>query len=408
MYPDLSYFFHEIIGTAPDNWTSIFKTFGLMLALALVAAGTVLRNELVRLESEGKIAPVEMKVRTTDISLKDVVINSLLALFIGAKLPYVFSHFSEFQSNPAGVIFSGKGVWLIGLLVGVIAAVYLYNQLRKAGPSKEEVVMVNPSDKTSDIVILAGVSGVAGAKLFSVFENLPAFFNDPIGTFFSGNGLNVYGGVLLAFFIVYRYVKKLNINPKYVMDIGGMGILVGYAVGRMGCQFSGDGDWGIVAAAQPEWWFLPDWLWAYDFPNNVAQSGGLIDGCSKEAYTAAYSPGISEEQRCASACGVKYCHQLTQGVYPTSVYEIFLWLGGFGILWLLRKRIQIAGVLFFMYMVYNGIVRYLIEEIRVNDKYELMGMNGSQAQYISLLFILIGIIGIVYLVRKHKNAAISK
>lgn len=396
MYPDLSYLFHELFGTEPDNWTSIFKTFGLLLALAFVAAGTVLRLELVRLEREGILSPVEMKVKSDAVTIKDVIINGLIALVLGAKVPYVINNFAEFQADPASVIFSGKGSWLIGLLIGIATAAYLYSQYKKGGAKGPEVVMVSPADKTSDIVITAGISGVVGAKLFSIFENLPAFFADPMGTFFSGQGLNVYGGVLLAFFVVLYYVRRLKIDPWRMMDIGGMGILVGYAVGRMGCQFSGDGDWGIVAAAMPEWWFLPDWLWSYDFPNNVAQSGGLIESCDPDAYRDAYQRGISEEERCATACGVRYCHQLSPGVYPTSVYETLLWLGGFAVLWMWRRKIKITGIIFFLYMIYNGITRYFIEEIRVNEKYELFGMNGSQAQYISILFVLIGIAGIIY------------
>lgn len=66
-------------------------------------------------------------------------------------------------------------------------------------------------------------------------------------------------------------------------------------------SFSGDGDWGIAAAAQPEWWFLPDWLWSYDYPNNVAQDGVEMAGCE---YT--------------------YCRRLEPAVYPTSVYETIM------------------------------------------------------------------------------------
>ncbi len=404
MYPDLSYLLHDLFGTQPDNWTSIFKTFGLLLASALLAAGWVLKKELIRLEKEGKISATKQKVKSSKTQMSDVVTNGLIALFFGSKIPYVISNFSDFQVNPAGVIFSTKGNWLIGILVGAAVSVYLYLESKKTpeGPSVKEV-MQSPHEKTSDIVILAGLSGVIGAKLFSVFENIPALVQDPMGVLFSGSGLNVLGGVILATIVVIWYIRKLKINPWYVMDIGGMGILVGYAVGRLGCQLSGDGDWGIVAAAIPESWFLPDWMWSYDFPNNVAQSGGLIEGCSQEAYDAAYTKGISEEHRCLTACGVKYCHQLREAVYTTSVFETIFWFGGFLMLWMLRKKIQIAGVLFFVYMIYNGVMRFLIEEIRVNDKSSFMGIEMSQAQKISTWFVVIGIFGILWLINRHKK-----
>lgn len=408
MYPDLSYLLHDIFGTQPDNWTSIFKTFGLLLACALLAAGWVLKKELIRLESEGKISATKQMVKSATTEMSDVVTNGLIALFFGTKIPYIVTNFEAFQADPAAIIFSLKGNWPIGILLGLIVASYLYLDSRKTpeGPKIKEV-MVSPYEKTSDIVILAGISGVVGAKLFSVFENLSALAKDPIGVFFSGSGLNVLGGVILASVVVIWYIRKLKINPWYVMDIGGMGILVGYAVGRLGCQLSGDGDWGIVASAIPEFWFLPDWMWSYDFPNNVAQSGGLIEGCSQELYDSAYKPGITEEERCLTACGVKYCHQLKEAVYTTSVFETIFWFGGFLMLWMVRKKIQIAGVLFFMYMIYNGIMRFLIEEIRVNDRSDFLGIDMSQAQKISTLFVLVGVLGIVWLIHKSRKNRIT-
>ncbi len=404
MYPDLSYLLHDLLGTQTDNWTSIFKTFGLLLACALLAAGWVLKKELIRLESEGKINAIQSNVKSTATKLSDVVTNGFISFLFGLKIPYIIGHLSEFQADPAGVIFSLKGNWPIGLLIGLVVVVYFYLDSKKnpADPAIEEV-MLSPHEKTSDIVILAGLSGVIGAKLFSVFENLPALANDPMGVLFSGSGLNVLGGVIVATIVVIWYIRKLKINPWYVMDIGGMGILVGYAVGRLGCQLSGDGDWGVVAAAIPEYWVLPDWMWSYDFPNNVAQSGGLVEGCSQEAYDAAYKKGISEEDRCFTACGIRYCHQLREAVYTTSVFESIFWFGGFLLLWIMRRKIQIAGILFFLYMIYNGIMRFLIEEIRVNDKSNFLGIEMSQAQKISTLFILGGIVGILWLINRDKK-----
>ena len=235
MYPDISYLLHDLFGTQPDNWTSIFKTFGLLLASALLAAGWVLKKELIRLEEEGKISAIKQKVKSSTTQMSDVLTNGLIAFFFGFKIPYVINNFDDFQSDSSSVIFSFKGNWLIGLLLGATVAVYLYIESRKNpdGPNVKEV-MLSPHEKTSDIVILAGLSGVIGAKLFSVFENLPALAKDPMGIIFSGSGLNVLGGVILASIVVIWYIRKLQINPWYVMDIGGMGILVGYAVGRLG------------------------------------------------------------------------------------------------------------------------------------------------------------------------------
>ncbi|HMP31825.1 MAG TPA: prolipoprotein diacylglyceryl transferase, partial [Saprospiraceae bacterium] len=260
--------------------------------------------------------------------------------------------------------------------------------------------IIHPHQKAVDIIFIAAVSGVLGARLFSIFENMSAFFADPIGVLFSGSGLTVYGGIIFAFIAVYYYVKKNGIKPVYMMDIAGMGILLGYAIGRIGCQISGDGDWGIVAAAQPSWWFLPDWLWSYSYPNNVNNEGIPIAACNMETYN-----GIRAviEERCKEACGMRYCHVLTQPVYPTPIYETTISLIGFALLYFNKHKIKIPGLLFFIYMIYNGIERFFIEAIRVNEKYEFLGLNFSQAQYISIAFVLIGILGLIFLPKYTKE-----
>ncbi|MBK9255594.1 MAG: prolipoprotein diacylglyceryl transferase [Saprospiraceae bacterium] len=405
MYPDLSYFFNDVFGTNPDNWTSIFKTFGFMLVVALICCGVMLKSELRRREQEGLIKPIKVVIKESDqLSLSEIIMNVLFILFAGTKIPFIIQNFDLFKGDPASVLFSKSGYWLIGILLAVIAAAYYFwkNNTSDKKPKFTETLQY-PSEKTNDIIIIAGLSGVLGSKLFSVFEDLQGFFQDPLGQLLSGSGLNVYGGLILAFFVVYRYVKKIGINPVYMMDIGGMGILLGYAVGRIGCQLSGDGDWGIVAAAQPDWWIFPDWLWSYNYPNNVNNEGVLLSQCDIQAYNATLTERMPIEDRCLKACGIRYCHELSPGVYPTPVYETTISLLAFGILWLFRRKFTLAGTIFFIYMIFNGVERFLIEMIRVNEKYELLGLNWSQAQYISVLFVLIGIAGLIYLFTKGKK-----
>ncbi len=405
MYPDLSYLLHDIFGTARDNWAAVIKTFGFLLAIAFLGSGWVLRSELKRYEEKGLLKPVKRKLKVIEgFNFTEFISNALVILIAGAKIPFIASNFTGFKADPATVIFSKAGNWGIGLiLVITYGAYYYFSKKGKSSQPKFEEINIHPYQKTWDIVIVSAISGIAGARFFSILENLDNFFRDPLGTIFSGSGLTVYGGVIVGFIVVYWYVKKWGIKPIYMMDISGMAILVGLALGRIGCQLSGDGDWGIVAPPQPEWWFLPDWIWAYDYPQNVGNGNALLAECNAEQYNEVIRQGgMTTEAACEAACGYRYCHHLSDPVYPTPIYELVLYFLGFGILWLMRKRIKIAGVLFFMYMIYNGIVRFLIEEIRVNDKYELLGFNWSQAQYISILFILGGIAGIFYLVKKGK------
>ncbi len=402
MYPDLSYFFHDIFGTAVDNWTSIFKTFGFMLVIALACCGVLLKHELQRLEKSGLILPKQIQMVSSEkMSLTDIILNSLFIFLLGGKLPRLIGSFDSVKGDPASFVFSREGDWGIGLAAALVTAGYLVWKNQKADPTVKKIeVSQYPSSKTNDIIIIAGLSGVLGSKLFSVTEDLQGFFKDPLGSLFSGSGLNVYGGLILAFIAVYWYVKKIGIKPVYMMDIAGMGILLGYAVGRIGCQLSGDGDWGIVAAARPEWWFLPDWLWSYSYPNNVSNDGVLMSMCDPQAFSAARASGLGVEESCQSACGMRYCHQLTPEVYPTPLYETIFGLLALAVLWFNRHRFKVPGMLFFIYMILNGVERFFIEKIRVNEKYDFLGVHWSQAQYISILFILGGIAGLIFLLQK--------
>lgn len=408
MYPDLSYFFNDIFGTDVDNWTSVFKTFGFMLVMALLACGVFLKSELKRLESAGKILPqtkwVEISQRA---GLTDIIINAIILSFIVAKLPVIILDSKSFSANPGAILFSSQGKWLLGITAGVILFMYYYFKNSKLPKeTKKQEVTFMPSEKTNDIIMIAGFTGVLGSKLFSILENPGELFSDPIGALLSGAGLNVYGGLILAYFSVIWYIRKIGIQTWQMMDIGGMGILLGYAVGRLGCQFSGDGDWGIVAAQQPSWWFLPDWLWSYHYPNNVNNDGILMSQCNHEVYESLLNKRMSMEDRCFESCGIRYCHQLSPKVYPTPIYETIISLLAFGIMYIWREKIKITGMLFFIYMIFNGVERFFIETIRVNDRYDFLGVHWTQAQFISLLFVIIGIGGIIFL--KYQNTSESK
>lgn len=380
MYPDLSYFFYKVFGTQPDNWTSIFKTFGLFLVIAILFAAWMLYLELKRKAAEGKFTP-QKKTYTIGgaPSIWDVVSNGFFGFILSFKGGYVASNFAEFQLDPAAVVFSAKGNWGLGLLGFIAFAAYRYWEVNKVKLPKPKKVVedIYPHDRIGDITIIAAVTGIIGAKIFALIEDLPAFFADPLGTFFSGSGLAIYGGLIGGFIGVYTYLKMHNIKPIHVMDAVAPALIVSYGIGRMGCQFSGDGDWGIVAKEQPDWWFLPDWLWSFTYPNNVNRDGVPIEGCD-----------------------FIYCNQLVEGVYPTPLYEIAMTaiIGAF--LWSIRKKIAIPGILFFIYVFLNGLERFIIEKIRVNPVYHHMGIEYTQAEFIAVILMLIGIIGFVILKRR--------
>ena len=385
MYPDLSYLFHDLFGTPYDNWISIFKTFGLLLALAFLASAYVLKLELARKEKEGILKPTIIKEKKKDNNdLMSLVINFVIGFVIGFKLFYIISDFEVFKSDPGGTLFSKQGNLLGGIVIGLLYLGYTYWDFKKQKETslEKQTKVIHPYQRTGDITIIAALSGLVGARLFSILENLDSFWEHPMEQLLSGSGLTIYGGLILAFIVVYFYVKKKGIPPIQMMDMAALAIIMGYAVGRLGCHFSGDGDWGIVNnMPKPSWFILPDWLWSFNYPHNVAQQGILIEGCQAH-----------------------YCRELVPGVFPTPVYETIISLMIFFFLWSIRKKVRIAGMLFFIYLILQGIERFLIETIRVNPKFNYFGFNWSQAQYISIGFLIVGIAGIVYLYYKNKNS----
>lgn len=383
MYPDLSYLFHDLLGSSPDNWLSVFKTFGLMLVLAILAGSQLLYLELRRKAREGLFQPEKVKeVVGRGPVVTEIVSNAVFGFIFGAKLLYIFGHFEEFKANAAGVLFSLKGSLGGGILLALVYAAYRYWQGKKEQLPKPKTVVkeVYPHDRIGEITIIAAVSGIVGAKIFDMIEHLDAFFADPLGVFFSGSGLAIYGGLIGGFLGVSWFLRKHKIPIVPVLDAVAPALMIAYGIGRIGCQLSGDGDWGIVAGAMPEHWFLPDWMWSFNYPHNVAQEGVLIEGCTSH-----------------------YCRVLPEGVYPTPFYETVLafLIGGF--LWAIRKRVHIGGMLFFIYLTLNGIERFFIERIRVNPHYDVLGFSLSQAQLIAIGLFVIGVAGMGYLYVRRRE-----
>ena len=375
MYPDVSYLLHGLIGTEPDGWIGIAKTFGLFLLLAFLTAAWLLRYDLLRREKIGQLKGRTVKSKPGHtVTVWDYVFNGIFGFLLGYKIPYAISHIDQWKADPGSVLLTTEGWWWSGLIVGVLFALYYFNLAGSQKTEKEQLYTVYPSDRVGPITMAAAVGGLLGAKLFAIIEYLPRFFEDPIGVLLSGDGLAIYGGLIGGAAAVAYYAYRNGIKILPLADAAAPGLIVAYGLGRLGCQLSGDGDWGIVAAEQPSWWIFPDWAWSFTFPHNVMNRGVLIPGCEWE-----------------------YCHQLPAGVYPTSIYEFLMAVAIGAILWSLRKRLtDIPGMLISIYLILNGIERFFIEFIRVNDRYDVLGFQLSQAQLIAIGFMVAGGLGMFY------------
>ena len=358
--------------------------------LAFLASAYTLRLEFRRKKDLGLFEGKEIQeVVGERVKLPEIIGNGLFGLILGLKLPLLFTDSVAFSQDPSGLLFSSKGNWLLGILGAIViagASYYFGNKKALESPVVKKKIQF-PEHRIPEITMVAAFFGVLGSKLFSVFENWDSFIQAPIQQLISGSGLTIYGGLLLAFVAVYFFVQRIGIKPIHMMDSVAPSLIIGYMVGRMGCQFSGDGDWGIEnTSPKPDWFIFPDWAWSFDYPHNVVNS--LVEGMKMENCGGVLS--VSGEEPI-------YCTVLSTPVFPTPLYEIIACVVIFSILWFFRSKFKKAGVLFFLYVLLNGVERFFIEQIRVNPRYDLLGLNWSMSQSIAFALIVTGIVGMFYL-----------
>lgn len=434
MYPNLYYVFKDWFGV---EWKalSILNMFGLMVALSFVAAAIVFSKELKRKEKLGLLTPREEMITVGQpASFMELIVNAVIGFAFGYKVFGLLFNRPD-AVNPQAYIFSSQGNILGGLLLAALLAWlkwYEKNKQKLKEPERRNV-RIWPHDRVGDIVILGLIFGIIGAKLFDSFENWDDFISDPIGRLFSAGGLTFYGGLILAAAAIIWYAYKKGIKIVHLVDAAAPALILAYAIGRIGCQVAGDGDWGVynsayisdntgtVRLAAPgefrkalekdstyfllgklpesnEYYgrksasldavpnisfkapsFLPVWMVAYTYPKNVNIDGVKI-------------PGDKDEHN----------RVLPLPVFPTPFYETIMGLIIFLILWVVRKKIKIPGVMFGVYLIFNGAERFTIEKIRVNDTYNIFGYHPSQAQVIAVLLVFTGILLSVFQYRNHK------
>jgi phosphatidylglycerol:prolipoprotein diacylglycerol transferase len=365
------------------------QTLGFFVALAFVAAYQVFRSEFKRYESLGKIAAVTKTVLAGRPSfIASLLLNLLLGFLLGYKVGGPFFQYEAFVFDPRHYVFSFQGSLIAGVLTAMLFALWVYLEqkdelkIKAVSPVRK---VVHPYQLMSTIVISVGVAGVIGAKLFDVIEHLPALKHNPVNALLKNTGYNYYGGLIFGA-LTYLYIgHRHGMKLIHLADIGSPGMMLAYGVGRIGCQLAGDGDWGIVnvhAKSESLSW-LPDWMWSFRYPYNAIDAGIYIRGCNGN-----------------------HCNQLVQGVFPTPFYEVVLCIGLFFLMWILRKQIVRPGLMFFLYLVLCGAERLLIEFIRINPRYPILGLYLTQAQIIASLMLLGGTIGFFYLFfvrRKYCN-----
>ena len=216
-----------------------------------------------------------------------------------------------------GIMFA-LGFVLAGLLVGK-----RFQELGK------------PVDWAYELIFAGLAGGFIGARVYYMAQHWDDVQDDFFGSLFSGEGLVWYGGAIGGAAAVLLWAWYRGFLGLALLDLCAPALALGYAVGRIGCQLSGDGDYGVAS----------DLPWAMAYPDGTVPT--------------------------------------TEEVHPTPLYETLAMGLVAWILWTLRDRFR-TGVLFALYLVMSGFERFLVEFVRRNDEV-IAGLTVPQLESLAMV-----------------------
>jgi phosphatidylglycerol:prolipoprotein diacylglycerol transferase len=168
-------------------------------------------------------------------------------------------------------------------------------------------------------------------------------------------------GGLLGAYMVSRWYR---IGFAATIDMCAPALAIGQAIGRMGCQLAGDGDWGLVSNVP----------WAMAYPRAIVgwNSQTVLKLDDHYQLVSGFFPGVR--------------------VHPAPVYETILYLGVFTILWSMRKTSYPPGRIMYWYLLLGGAARFIVEFWRINPRVFYMF---SEAQLIAFAMMVLGSVALI-------------
>ena len=194
-----------------------------------------------------------------------------------------------------------------------------------------------PADWAYEMIFFALIGGVVGARVYFLIQNWSQVHNDLFASIFSGSGLVWYGGAIGGALAVLGWAKYRDFLNLQLLDVAAPALALGYAVGRIGCQVSGDGDYGVASS-------LP---WAMSYPHGTVPTDELV--------------------------------------HPTPIYEALVMAAVAWFLWRRRHSLRL-GSLFAAYLLLAGAERFLVEFIRRNSDV-VAGLTVPQLESLAMVAI---------------------
>jgi phosphatidylglycerol:prolipoprotein diacylglycerol transferase len=246
----------------------------------------------------------------------------------------------------------------------LLATAYLVSILLASRLAEKEGV---PADRVWDLGLVVIVSALVGAKVLLVLTDLGGYLDRPSRLlsmeFWQAGGV-YYGGFIGAVAGAALWVSRSpDLRFWTIADGAAPAIALGQSIGRLGC-FAAGCDYGKATG-------LP---WAVTFTS-------------------------------------EYAHQhigvpLNVALHPTQLYESATTFLLFWILLGIYKKRRFSGQVFFFYLVLYGGTRFLLEFFRgdLGRGFVFEGLL-STSQFISLLIVPVGIVGLIFFYRCPQEAS---
>jgi phosphatidylglycerol:prolipoprotein diacylglycerol transferase len=193
-----------------------------------------------------------------------------------------------------------------------------------------------------ELIIAAAIGGFVGARLYYIAENWSWVQYDLGGALFGGIGFTWYGGLIGGFVAVVAWTLMRKVPLGIVANAMAPAVAAGYAIGRIGCQLAGDGDYGSES----------DLPWAMGYPQGTVPT----------------PPGVT--------------------VHPTPIYEVLAMIPIVMVLWWLATRDRSGWWAFGWFLILSGVERFLVEFVRINPEW---AAGLTQPQWVSIASVAIGL-----------------